>query len=306
MNLRSFTRELADQIRYQRWKAIPWVSIRLYERFLARRFASFDLDRTNVYDRDWNVLLVLDACRLDLMQELEPEYPFLQVPDSILSVGATSSTWMRRTFVDGVADEIARTAYVNANPHSELELDPNDFALLDNVWEYAWDENLGTVPARSVTDRAIATWRNCSPDQMLVHYMQPHAPFVNHPELASGVDLDRVGEKWTGNVWDRLRTGELSADKVWEAYKANLRYVLDDISLLLDNIDAETVVLTADHGNAFGEYGFYGHNPTIVSSVIRVPWYTTSAEDIGEYTPTQERERSEADLESRLKSLGYV
>ena len=36
-------------------------------------------------------------------------------------------------------------------------------------------------------------------------------------------------------------------------------YVLNDIGILLDNLDAERVVITADHGEAFGEYGILGH-----------------------------------------------
>ena len=306
MNLGKFADELSEQIQYRPLKTVPWLGIRLYERFLARRFSSLDLDRTHVYEREWDVLVVLDACRLDLIEGVDSDYPFLGRGGSVVSVGATSSTWMRRTFTSEYEEKIAETAYVNANPHSEFELDPNDFSLLDDIWRYAWDDELGTVPARPVTDRAVSTWREESPSRMIVHYMQPHAPFVNDREFASGIDIDRVGQEWTGNVWDRLRRGEVSERRVWEGYGDNLRYVLDDVSLLLNSIDADTVVITADHGNGLGEFGFFGHNPTVIPSVVRVPWYTTNARDSGEYTPTRQRQRGDAKVHSRLESLGYA
>jgi hypothetical protein len=38
---------------------------------------------------------------------------------------------------------------------------------------------------------------------------------------------------------------------VWEAYLDNLRYVLDNIEELLQNVDGK-VVISADHGELFG------------------------------------------------------
>lgn len=36
-------------------------------------------------------------------------------------------------------------------------------------------------------------------------------------------------------------------------FSLNVRYVLNDVKLLLNNFDAETVVISSDHGDAFGE-----------------------------------------------------
>jgi glucan phosphoethanolaminetransferase (alkaline phosphatase superfamily) len=87
--------------------------------------------------------------------------------------------------------------------------------------------------------------------------------------------------------------------------------VLDDVELLLENLDAETVVISSDHGNAIGEWGLYGH-PTHVplSCLVDVPWYRTTAEDIRTHEPEsrdpdQEPLTSE-EVKDRLADLGYM
>jgi len=91
---------------------------------------------------------------------------------------------------------------------------------------------------------------------------------------------------------------------------SDLRYVLDDIQLLLENIDSNRVVITADHGEAFGEYGVLGHKPGSLHPKIRkVPWIVTSAENQNTYQPTVEEPDmsrvSEGEIEEQLSALGY-
>jgi hypothetical protein len=261
-----------------------------------------------VFARDWDLLVVLDACRPDALAEVADGYAFLPAePGSIRSVAGCSKVWMERTFTPEWRGELQETAYVTANPYSDEYVDPEAFALVDEVWRDRWDDDLGTVRARAVTDRAIAAARTHEHDRLLVHYMQPHFPSVPDP-LDSGIDIDNFGE-WD-SVWDRLRAGDASVERVWRSYRANLEYVLDDVALLLENCDADTAVLTADHGNAFGEWGFYGHPPrTPIPAIRRVPWVETSARDRGTHTPAAQPDRvdeSAGSVESHLRELGYL
>jgi len=84
--------------------------------------------------------------------------------------------------------------------------------------------------------------------------------------------------------------------------------VLDDIELLLDNIDAEKVVVSADDGEAFGEYGIYSHYTGSLHPHIRyVPWVTTSATDSESYQPIVEaKESANVSTEENLEALGYL
>lgn len=56
---------------------------------------------TNVFTRDWDLLVILDACRVDAMREVAGEYEFIQKVDSIRSVGAHWGSGWRIRSLDG-------------------------------------------------------------------------------------------------------------------------------------------------------------------------------------------------------------
>jgi len=99
---------------------------------------------------------------------------------------------------------------------------------------------------------------------------------------------------------------------VWDEYLDNLRSVLDSVELLLENVDAETVAITADHGELFGEWGLYSHIYGVPHPKLRnVPWVETTATD-RETTSAEELLSSYSGLndneniEERLSALGYI
>jgi hypothetical protein len=90
----------------------------------------------------------------------------------------------------------------------------------------------------------------------------------------------------------------------------NLEYVLDDVELLISNIDADRLILSADHGQALGEEGVWGHPRSMNLDVLRdVPWCAVSAEDTGEYEPDFEIDRRNSEesnsVAKKLEHLGY-
>lgn len=273
---------------------------------------------TSVFERDWNLLVVLDACRVDALRAVADEDEFIDDVEAMWSVGSTTVEWMALTFRRRYHAEIAATAYVNANvqfeevfhdrrapPHANATplapsfgaygiVDPAEFALVDPVYEYGFDDDRGVVPPRNVTDRAVAVGRAEAPNQQIARYLQSHAPYI-------GVDDPPE------NALGRLGVGEISRVEVWDAYLNTLRYVLDDVALLLENVDAEHVAITADHGEAMGEWGCHSHNIGCPAPVVRkVPWVTTSATDDGTHEPSLEPESVEADTRSQLEDLGYL
>ena len=238
---------------------------------------------TNVYEREWDVLVVLDGCRADILRSVAPDVGFLGSVETVRSVGSSSSEWLENTFLGH--PETEHTAMVTGNTWTDRYLDAEAFAALDEVWKYAWDEALATVPAAAVTDRAIALARERAPERLVVHYMQPHHPFVPAP-LDGDDGLARTGDHSNAaNPWVSLRRGETAVERVWAAYEANLRYVLESVGTLLDSVDGR-VAITADHGNLFGEWGLYGHPMhTPVPALLAVPWAETTGVDSGRFEP---------------------
>ena len=264
-----------------------------------------------IWDEDWDVIIVLDACRVDLMRSVCDEYEFLpssQNLETIRSIGSMSKDWIERTFSSDFQKYISTTAYVTGNcftQKAKFECKPE---ILDEVWTYAWDDSISTIPARPITDRAIDTWQSQSPapNKMIVHYMQPHVPFVNAPDIGDYGDPDDFGERFA-DIWSRVGE-DIDYQTVWDAYLDNLRYALEDVRLLLNNIDANSVVITSDHGNAIGEWGLSGHpSGALHPTIRRVPWIETTASSDGSYTPnTKKIDRDkQRNVEERLSALGY-
>lgn len=264
----------------------------------------------SIYDLNWDLLIILDACRRDLLEEVADGYEFLRTVKRIRSLDSMTPAWMERTFVPKRSGDMADTYYLCANPFSGQKLDATDFRTLDEIWRYAWDDEHDTVMPGPVTDRAINLKRSTDPERLLVHYIQPHWPFVNAMDLTKGggMRLDEFGRYNRDEVWERLRRGEVSKASVWEGYRDNLTLALDSVETLLENVDADRVLITSDHGNAFGEYGVYGHPMHMPLDCLRtVPLVETSANDGHTYDPEPlDRTSATEDVEGQLRALGYA
>jgi hypothetical protein len=260
-----------------------------------------------VLDREWDLLVVLDGCRADLFDEAvaDRDGPWSPPVERSWSAASHSRGWLARNF--GADRDLSGVGYVTANPFSE-GLDADRFAFVDEAWRDRWDREAGTVRPRPVTDRTVAAWRERSPDRLVAHYMQPHAPFLDADYGgADGHGPETWGQANFGNVWAALRRGDRSREAVWRDYRRNLDLVLDEVDLLLSAVDAD-VVATADHGNCAGEHGLYGHPAGIAVPELReVPWARAEARDDGGYEPSVgEREGDEVDRGERLAALGYA
>lgn len=284
---------------------------------LLRRF-------TTIYDlENWDIGVVCDACRYDLFREVFgvsylPEGCTVLYDGFLRSAGVNSPEWMRRTFdVRKYAPQIADTIYVNANPNAHCCIDESSFYGVDSVWKYGWeadgtgDRNSGTVPPRVVTDRAIYWARKCPAKKLVVHYMQPHYPFIRKPVgYGFGIGNESADERgpW---VWKLMEQGQVDHETAWEAYKDNLDLVLCDVKLLLECVGGK-VVLTSDHGELMGELGLYGHSVghLPLENLARVPLVIIDAgEPRGCYVPAEYETELDVDqkiVEKRLKGLGYL
>ncbi|MFP4626422.1 MAG: hypothetical protein ACLFNI_07505 [Natronomonas sp.] len=319
---------------------------------------------TTIWEREWDVCCVLDGCRYDLMADVATVGHELLPPpeglESLWSAGSQSAEWMDNTFASIYDSEMQNTAYVTGNPFTAqscdhivvtsgevLPLSGDEFGLLYEAWRDEWvDGDISTIPPGPLTEAAISIWNHREEfdvDRVLVHYMQPHAPFRSRPEWFLGtadrggwgrVDgesedtdltdlspeeiraLEELAAAETDGMkdpWTRLRDGDLPREEFWAAYRDNLRWVLDDITRLFENCDGR-IALTSDHGNGAGEFGVWSHPPgTPVPSLRRVPWVVRRGTNESTCTPElpdgvargRSPDGAGDEVEGRLAALGY-
>lgn len=272
----------------------------------------------NIFDEDWDTLVVLDACRYDMFEEVSGLEGKLE---SRTSKGSATTEWLSANF-DGT--KLRDTVYVTANPQLERNREKWDISLHEiiNVWlDEGWNEETGTVLAETMTEAAIEAHNQFPNKRILVHYMQPHYPFVSSntsfdKDHLSEIDGDG-GTPEGENVWGKKFLGELpiSQERLWTMYLENLEYVLENVKKLLCEITGKRVV-TSDHGNYVGDRASpipireYGHPRGIYDDVlVKVPWLVTTKDgrrDISsDMSDDDKRVRSEI-VDERLRDLGYV
>jgi hypothetical protein len=278
----------------------------------------------NVFDREWDLLVILDACRLDALRTVSAEYDFIHDVNGMWSVGSSSHEWTVKTFTTNYLSEIQKTGYISANPFSERTfsdgiyppyensvpisfprwdvVDETDFGYFHDATTFDHDDRFEAVPPEYLTQKAIQVGRQRDLDRVIVHYFQPHRPYI--------YEAVRNGGELTAEHDEPLKTfaqGEISRDLLWEMYLDNLRFVLDSVATLAQNFDAEKAIISADHGEGMGELWVYGHPEAVPHpKVKKVPWAEMDAADTAQVEPAIETEESTADAEDRLRALGYL
>jgi hypothetical protein len=266
-------------------------------------------------DQDWDNLIILDACRYDLFKEVN------EIPGTLRKVesrGAATPEFLRGNFH---GQDLSDMVYVTTNPMLYRYSDEIDVTFHDviNLWTGdTWNEEYQTVLPDVVTQEAIQAADRYPNKRLLVHYMQPHYPFI---EANTSFDKGHIGADSPDELttWMQILTGEVDIDRdeLWKAYADNLRLALPHIEELIQNINGKTVV-TSDHGNMFAERSKpipireWGHPPGIwTDELVKVPWLEVPNESdrreiVSESPNTESTPENDAEVQDRLESLGYV
>jgi hypothetical protein len=237
--------------------------------------------------------------------------------ESRISRGSSTPEFLVANF-DG--RDLLDTVYVTANPQlyrNRYRIDTELHAVID-VWDdEGWDDQYGTVLPETVVDAAIDAVEEYPNKRHVVHFMQPHYPFLtDETEFDKGHLEDEDTDE--GNVWTKLMEGMIDVDTetIWSIYDGNLRRVLPSVERLLDELPGKTVV-TADHGNMLGERARpipireWGHPRGIYTSeLVTVPWLVVDGEtrrDIVAEQGVEGEDGAEEDVvKERLRQLGYA
>lgn len=300
-------RKLLDKPEYVLWE-------------LQRLWYERQWDPVDVMDRDWDNLILLDACRYDLFKQHN------WIPgelEEIDSHGGASWEFMQGNFV---GEQYHDTVYVTANPHTG-KLSDDVFFDIEMLHIEEWDDEYETVLPEDVVEAAIEAHEQYPEKRLIVHFMQPHRPYVgsfgeslqnehglrgfNRHLATEGRESDRGSISFSKLV----ENGTISVDRARRAYQENLDIVLESVEELVELISGKTVV-SADHGELIGDtiLGLtepkYGHSYEYIKNrwLYQVPWLKIPAEERRTVTsgePSSIDRGTDAEVKDRLRSLGY-
>lgn len=262
-------------------------------------------DGIDIPSADWDTLIILDACRADLFESVANLDRFNTYKE-VISKESSTDEWLNQNFADH--NDIVYVAGMGQPSKHK----PKSFVELIEPWR---DDDYGSSKdPEIVTEAAIKAHKKYPNKRIIVHYLQPHTPFINNPELIYSSDSSSVYEDEPDTVWEALGQGLVKQQDVWQAYQENLERVLPEVYRLLGDITGR-VVVSADHGNLFGERTFpvpvkvHGHPPGIRNkSLVTVPWAVSEGNrrTIHRGSTESTSEASSREIQEQLRSLGYV
>jgi arylsulfatase A-like enzyme len=136
----------------------------------------------------------------------------------------------------------------------------------------------------------LQSHKGSNPKLLYLQYMEPHCPYRPHPGLTpSGRGSSPTTD---GELNDRLLNGAIAAglgdhhpwhftpqdvNRLQDLYDGEVRYLDGQLAQLFQQLDKlgflahAMVIVTADHGEEFGEHGVFNHGTTLFNPEIHVP-----------------------------------
>jgi hypothetical protein len=291
----------------------PKLVVRRLNRLYHTRFYKREKypDGVDIPTEDWDNLIILDACRYDVFEEVANLKGDLQ---SRYSRASMTVEFLRSNFHNR---DLTDTVYVTANPMpyrvDEISLNFHDII---NVWkDDGWDSRHHTVLPETMIEYGLEAAKTYPNKRIIFHFLQPHFPFITD-ETEFDKQTPDPSEDDTRQFWHQLFLGDLSISRetVREAYKDNLRAAIKPVKELLTTLQGKNIV-TSDHGNMIGESSApipikeWGHPKyTYTEELLRVPWLVYENGERKRISPDEPgRKEAVADdvVTNRLEDLGY-
>ncbi len=286
---------------------IPIVTSRLTSRFIDKMGIYPNIKAPNqkelIYSREWDILIILDACRYDAYRASRASHLGGKIGYS-WSPASITPHWVMRTWLDGKWDDVI---YISANIfinkslgakrhlHRLFMYDLRDrFMDIVEVWRRGTDKKLHTVPPWNVY-RAYKTTKlkmklkkmELGRDyKMVIHFMQPHTPFITQERLNNLIYRldDEIKKTGIGLGFEYLYIPYLrrylkkkDVDRIlWKGYMENLDIALSYVDRIVRENKGKKIVITSDHGEMMGEYNLYFHFDIENIQLRLVPYHQIS------------------------------
>ena len=212
------------------------------------------------------LLLVLDACNWKVLSSLRDDWAVKVVR----SRGSSTCEWLQRTFTKPLKD----VTYVSSNPYTYLLKGiRKNFKHVIDLPLLGWNETLNTVHPRTVNlfvkEKLVAGEK-----KLIVHYMQPHAPFLADTWL-NVYTHDFRRDMRELKIYDLARKNPEIRKKFIRAYTKTLAILLkyiDRLIKIVKELEREVkIVVSSDHSEILrGVYNPY--NKFRKKIWLWIPW----------------------------------
>jgi hypothetical protein len=91
--IESYLREVHTAFSKWGWRGFPFLFSRIYYRNFSE-----DIKGVSVWDKDWDLLVILDTCRPSWLADVQDSYPYIQSVESVYSVASHSKEFIEKTF----------------------------------------------------------------------------------------------------------------------------------------------------------------------------------------------------------------
>jgi arylsulfatase A-like enzyme len=243
------------------------------------------------------------------LQVRNPTLPSVLQSNGIRTKGINTNllfyVWYER--VDGF-DELEQFVPADSDGEDEVDADADDRPLIKRVgapvaemlgvkrrarqlydrFQAASDLRSTTYyDAAAVTDRALNRIDDVDePFFLWAHYMDPHEPYGYFDSIHAEPFLDRpVGDLDSSRIEEVTKRAQQDPASITDRerqllidlYDGYVRFFDDELGRLFDGLrergvyDETQIVITADHGEEFGEHGMYFHHNKPYDELIHVP-----------------------------------
>ena len=273
----------------------------------------------NFFEENWDYAFIFDCARYDVFKSVYNDY-FGGKLEKRRSNASATPEWVEKNF-----ENRKNINYFSTNPFinsqsirlNEFDYIPKKYttdpsrhiAHIVDVWDNSWNEDIGTVLPHELNKEFKNKHGDLADRRTVIHYMQPHKPFIGHGKSRmenmkkKSVEKLERDDKWLlpdritakfSRVVEQLEGSEtamklgltmsLKPSAFLEAilgnthqimknhHEENLRKAMEEARKLAGNLEGK-IVITSDHGEAFGEKGVWGHHiETYVPPLVEVPW----------------------------------
>jgi len=213
----------------------------------------------------------------------------------------SGNPWLSSEF--GFDSEFERAEFIRSEIPFEKAGDPRDLDWSDNIYHKLYQggnwiisgqpykrlrnllhirsENTGPILDGSLLNKEIVKWlserESSRPFFLFANYMDAHEPYsLEEPYTAFKRNTEEMDMDFGWNL-NSLKDPPKNKEVLIDAYDSSLKYLDETVGNLVDQVDSlglledTAIIIIGDHGQCFGEHGYWGHGTYLYDELLHIP-----------------------------------